>query len=129
MFCLFIHESQGTMMSPTTGRNNSYTDSFYSSLIIKENRNFFIFFVYFVIVSPKAKKFAKFPLFVITNLKMLNVIVVIKMDITLWTRITMQSAWFVQQEVQQCIILLRQQREIHLIQRFWMFEFYTTTVS
>ena len=71
------------MMSPTTGRNNSYTDSFYSSLIIKENRNFFIFFVYFVIVSPKAKKFAKFPLFVITNLKMLNVIVVIKMDITL----------------------------------------------
>ena len=85
MFCLSIHESQGTMTSPATGQNNSYIDSFYSSLNIKENRNFFMLFCLFRYCFTKGKEICKikFPLFVRPNLKILNVVVVTKMDITL----------------------------------------------
>ena len=98
---------------------------------LKKLGTFFMFFCLFRYSFTKSKEICKikFPLFAKTNLKVLNVVLVIKMDITLWTRITMQSARFVQQEVQQRIILLRWQIVIHLIQRFWMFEFYATTVS
>ena len=98
---------------------------------LKKLGTFFMFFCLFRYSFNKSKEICKikFPLFVKTNLKVLNVVLVIKMDITLWTRITMQSARFVQEEVQQRIILLRWQIVIHLIQRFWMLEFYATTVS
>ena len=73
------------MISPATGRNNDYIDSFYLSQHILENGNFFIFFCLFRYCLTKGKEICKikFPLFVRTDLKILNAVLAIEMVITL----------------------------------------------